>query len=925
MGEAVTHSTSPKMPNLTTSGARSPAVGTNHGAIFAGDTTVQAPLVLPVPHDVSTPHGLHNLPRPLGHRFVGREAELAALEQTLRPRHERAAKHVVTQAMSGLGGIGKSTLALHFAHVHRHEYTAVWWIDAETPETITDSLAQLTTRANPGTDTSSTPSTTLAEWALAWLETHPGWLLVFDNATHPDHLAPYVARLTGGDHLITSRLTHGWYDLATTPLHLDVLTPPAATTLLRQLTGLSNSDEPLTVKELVDELGYLPLALEQAGAYIRRTRNTYSNYLRRFRAQAARMLNTPGNGDPHSITIARTWRVTLDTITERGPIAVDLLRIMAWFAPHDIPRDLLSGAVDEPYADVDALALLNDFSMITLTETTAAVHRLVQALARTPDPQDPHRSDSAISQAQSTAATLIHNALPDNPETNTAGRPRWRALLPHIDAYLTHTHPETDTTETAWILYTTSQVLHGQGQLSQATQYAQRSADASARLNGEDHLSTLSSRNNLAATYKAAGDLGRAIPLHEQNLTNCIRILGEDHPNTLTSRNNLAATYESAGDLGRAIPLYEQNLTDRIRVLGEEHPDTLSFRNNLAYAYESAGDLGRAIPLYEQNLTDRIRVLSENHPSTLSFRNNLAYAYESAGDLGRAIPLYEQNLTDRIRILGEEHPDTLTSRNNLATAYKAAGDLGRAIPLYEQNLTDRIRILGEEHPDTLTSRNNLATAYESAGDLGRAIPLYEQNLTDRIRVLGEDHPSTLSSRNNLAYAYELAGGLGRAIPLYEQNLTDSIRILGEDHPDTFSSRNNLAAAYESAGDLGRAIPLYEQNLTDRIRVLGEDHPSTLSSRNNLAYAYESAGDLGRAIPLYEQNLTDSIRVLSENHPSTLISRNNLATAYKAAGDLGRAIPLHEQNLTDSIRILGENHPTTRIVRNNLRVARADPD
>ncbi|MEU1804339.1 tetratricopeptide repeat protein, partial [Streptomyces sp. NPDC019937] len=474
---------------------------------------------------------------------MGREAELAALEQALRPRDERAAKHVVTQAMSGLGGIGKSTLALHFAHVHRHEYTTVWWIDAETPETITDSLAQLTTRANPGTDTSSTPSTTLAEWALAWLETHPGWLLVFDNATHPHHLAPYVARLTGGDHLITSRLTYGWHDLAATPLHLDVLTPPAATTLLRQLVGTGHSNQPSTVEELADELGYLPLALEQAGAYIRRTRIPCSDYLRRFRAQAARMLNTPGNGDPHSITIARTWRVTLDTIAERDPHAVDLLRVMAWFAPHDIPRDLLSGAVDEPDADVDALALLNDFSMINLTESTAAVHRLVQALARTPDPQDPHRSDSAISQAQASAATLMCETLPDKPETNTAGWPRWRVILPHIDAYLTRTHPETDTIETAWILYSTSRFLHGQGQLSQATQYAQRSADTSARLNGEDHLSTLSSRNNLATAYKAAGDLGRAISLHEQNLTDSIRVLGEDHPSTLTSRNNLAYAY----------------------------------------------------------------------------------------------------------------------------------------------------------------------------------------------------------------------------------------------------------------------------------------------------------------------------------------------------------------------------------------------
>ncbi|MGW4077270.1 FxSxx-COOH system tetratricopeptide repeat protein, partial [Streptomyces asiaticus] len=695
-------------------------MSTNHGAIFTGDTTVQAPLVLPPPSDVSAPHGLHNLPRPVGQRFVGRMSEMAVLEQALRTRNEWAATQVVTQAMSGLGGIGKSTLALHFAHTHHSDYTAVWWIDAETPETITSSLAQLTTRVNAGTNTSSMPSAVLAEWALTWLDTHPGWLLVFDNATHPDHLAPYLARLTSGDHLITSRLTYGWHDLATTPLHLDVLTPAAATNLLHQLAGPGPSSEAAAAQELADELGYLPLALEQAGAYIRRTHKTYSGYLHRLRSQTARMLNTPGNGDPHSITIARTWRVTLDTIAERDPLAVHLLRVLAWLAPHDIPRDLLSGIADEPDADTDALALLNDFSMITLTESTATTHRLVQALARTPDPQDPHRSDSAITQAQSTASTLIHHALPADPETNTAGWPRWRTLLPHIDAYLTHTRPNTDTTETHLILHAAARFLHDQGQLSQAIHYAHRSVTTSARLNGEDHPDTLTSRSNLAYAYLAAGDLDRAIPLYEQALTERVRVLGEDHPNTLTSRNNLAGAYLAAGDLDRAIPLYEQTLTDTIRVLGEDHPDTLNSRNNLAGAYESAGDLGRAIPLHEQALTDRVRVLGEDHPNTLSSRNNLAGAYESAGDLGRAIPLYEQALTDTIRVLGEDHPDTLSSRNNLAYAYLAAGDLDRAIPLHEQTLTDSVRVLGEDHPNTLSSRNNLAGAYESAGDLGRA-------------------------------------------------------------------------------------------------------------------------------------------------------------------------------------------------------------
>ena len=235
------------------------------------------------------------------------------------------------------------------------------------------------------------------------------------------------------------------------------------------------------------------------------------------------------------------------------------------------------------------------------------------------------------------------------------------------------------------------------------------------------------------------------------------KLLGPDHPDTLASRNNLAGAYRAAGDLGRAIPLYTQNLTDRERILGPNHPDTLASRNNLAYAYESAGDLGRAIPLYTQTLTDSERILGPDHPQTLTSRNNLAGAHESAGDLGRAIPLFTQTLTDRERILGPDHPQTLASRNNLAYAYESAGDLGRAIPLYTQTLTDTERILGPNHPQTLTSRNNLASAAMASEDFDRAQALLRQQATYLRRLRGPRDEETLACLHALASALWAVG------------------------------------------------------------------------------------------------------------------------------------------------------------------------
>ncbi|MFE2534210.1 tetratricopeptide repeat protein [Streptomyces sp. NPDC059371] len=822
------------------------------------------------PYDVDAPLGLHNLPDLPTRVFVGREEALTSLAVAM----EQDSK-AITQTVQGLGGVGKTTLALHYAHAHRGFYQLVWWVRADTPEQITTDLAALSTSVH-GSVTGRT-TTEDAEWAVRWLQTHPGWLLVLDNAEHPDTTRHLLGQLHhAGRHLITSRFANGW---PSDPLALPLLTPTASLDLLTQLTGLTDPDNEHHARLLADDLGHLPLALEQAGAFISESRIPVSTYRDLLRQHPAQTTSTaPAVGDPQR-TMARIWRITLDALHRTTPLAVDILRTAAWYAPNAIPRALLAGLTDDPVSYAQALSQLAAYNMITLDADTLSVHRLIQTVARTPDlaasgHTDPHRTQDAITTARNDATTLLRTALPQDPDGNVAGWPVWRTLLPHAETVLA-ADPTHDTEDTDLLLAYIAIYLQGQGQITQAITYKKRSLDTSTRLHGPDHPETLTSRNNLAYAYKAVGDLGRAIPLYEQTLTDRVRILGADHPSTLTSRNNLAGAYESAGDPGRAIPLYEQTLTDSVRVLGEGHPDTLASRNNLAYVYQTVGDLGRAIPLYEQTLTDRVRVLGEDHPSTLASRNNLAGAYQTMGDVGRAIPLYEQNLADRLRVLGEDHPDALASRNNLAGAYQAAGDVGRAIPLYEQTLTDRVRVLGEDHPDALASRNNLAGAYQAVGDFGRAIPLYEQTLTDRMRILGEDHPSTLASRNNLAYTYQEVGDFDRAIPLYEQTLTDSVRVLGEDYPSTLISRNNLAGAYQAVGDFDRAIPLYEQTLTDRLRVLGEDHPDALASRNNLASAYETAGDLDRAIPLYEQTLTGFERILGEDHPTTRIVRANL--------------------------------------------------
>ncbi|MDI3101845.1 tetratricopeptide repeat protein [Streptomyces sp. AN-3] len=335
------------------------------------------------------------------------------------------------------------------------------------------------------------------------------------------------------------------------------------------------------------ELGHLALAVEQAAAYCAETGTSPNAYLDMLDRWPAEMFDAAAQGGDSARTIARIWRLTLDHLTDT-PLAGDLLRLLAWYAPDAIPRDLLN-SVAAPPGLAAAISRLAAYNMVTDNhDGTLSVHRLVQALARTPDPHDPHRRADDISRARDHAAELLAAAYPDD-NRDPANWPRCRALLPHTDGLTTHHSPDHDTTHTAAALSQAGAFRQGQGALSIALQAHQRALTAYERLLGADHPSTLASRNNLAAAYDSAGDLGQAIPLYEQNLTDAERVLHSGHPLTLASRNNLAGAYESAGDLGQAIPLYEQTLTDAERVLGSGHPLIAVLRAGMKRA-QSASD-----------------------------------------------------------------------------------------------------------------------------------------------------------------------------------------------------------------------------------------------------------------------------------------------------------------------------------------------
>ncbi|MBP0450470.1 tetratricopeptide repeat protein [Kitasatospora sp. RG8] len=914
---------------VVAAGARSVAVGgPNYGQITTGDhspiTVTRFPALRAVAEvpPTAAPVGMPG-PVPL---FVGRAGELSRIERAL-----AAGPGAVVHVVHGLGGVGKSALAAHHALTSAHRYRQIVWITADDPAGIAAGLRRFALALEPSL--AVLPSEALVERAVAWLSEHRDWLVVLDNAETAEDVAPLLAAVGGGGRiLVTSRSTVGWHRIGAGEQSLGSLTAEDAIRLLGA-SAKAGPGGPDGGREVCAALGFLPLAVVQAGAYLAQTGLSGRDYVRLIAEHPAAVYARGDEGTDPGRTIARVWRVTLDRLAGT-PLAAEVLRVLAWFAPDAIDRGLLDGLADEAEL-THALGRLAAYSMITRepgdhagggSEPRLTVHRLVQALARTPDPEDPHRTPDAVARARTQATALLVAAMPGTP-TEVRTWAGWQRLSGHVAALAEHAAADTDNLHTAGLLNQAGVFARLRGDLGTGIAHLRRAGDGFRRLAGPDDPSTLICTHNLADALRVAGDAGQAVPLFEQTVAAMRRVLGEDHVATLRARTNLALTWlKNTGEVERAVALLERNLADYQRVLGRDHPNTMVCGEALASAYSDSGDVLRAIALLEQNLAGLLVALGPDHPNTLHNRNNLAVACGLVGDTRRACALLEQTLDISLRVLGEDHPTTLSTRNNLACAVGEAGDSERAVALLERNLDDRRRVLGEDHPDTLASRHNLAAAHLASHDTLRALPLAERAAADARRLLGPGHPGAVPVVRLLADARAEIGDLERAVPLYTQVLSDARRVLGDDHGETIALQRGLGCAYLQAGDVRAAEAPLAEALAGCRRVLGEDDLDSQGFHADLtlARAVRMAAEHAAVYEVLDGLFLAARWTFGEDHPRYLLHCEVLAAAYHRLGDAERAVPAGRTALALARRIFGDDHPRTGAAAAALAAMAAGP-
>ncbi len=627
--------------------------------------------------------------------LAGREELLAELDARL-GGEDGAGLRVV--ALCGLGGAGKSSVALEYAHRHLAGAEVVWQLAAEDPAVLAAGFGELAAQlgAADGGDPVAGVHAVLAGGAMRWL-------LVFDNAPDRASVAAFVPPAGPGRVLITSR-NQIWPPGQA--VEVPVLDRQVAAEFLAARTGDADRRAAL---ELAGELGGLPLALEQAGAYMQASGRSIAEYLGLFRARRAELL---GKGDPagYDKRVATTWAVAFAELGPAGP-AAGLLRLVACCAAEDIPLPLLlrpglatgdlDGAVapllvpllgDELARD-EAVAGLRRFSLVSAPRGgLVSVHRLVQAIT---SDQLPAQEAAAWRQA---AALVIEAALP--PDPNDPGCwPAYAALLPHAQAAL---DPASDG------MHKLARYLGASGRYAAALAVQQQVLQAWEETRGAEHSDTLTARDYLARWTGNAEDPAGARDQYAALVPVCERVLGAEHPHTLIARANLARWTGEAGDAAGARDQLAALVPVTERVLGAEDPDTLATRSNLAYWTGEAGDAAGARDRYAALVPVHERVLGAEHPDTLTARDNLVHWTGEAGDAAGARDQYVALVPVMGRVLGAEHPATLTARANLAFWTGQAGDAAGARDQYAALVPVRERVSGAEHHDTLTARDNLA-------------------------------------------------------------------------------------------------------------------------------------------------------------------------------------------------------------------------
>jgi tetratricopeptide (TPR) repeat protein len=819
--------------------------------------------------------------------FTGREGILEQLREGL----GSDVTAVVPTALQGFGGVGKTQVAIEYAWRYAREYDLVWWISADQPVLVRSSLAALAPRLG-------LPSPTAAgieDAASAVLESlrrgqpYQRWLLIFDNADLPEDIADIIPRGPYGHVLITSR-NQRW-DAVVKTLPVDVFSRKESVEFLRRRVPKGVSED--QAGRLADELGDLPLALEQAAALQAETGMSIEEYLRLLHEHATQLL-AEGKPTEYPVSMTAAWSLSVAQLKEKLPEAIDLLRCCAFFGPEPIPRDVfvpLPDAGDDEPPETDPhhrliiqpqlVKLLADpillstairelgryaLARIDAVSRTIQVHRLVQALVR----------DELSAKEQARMRHVVHvllaNASPRSPDV----RPNWSRyedLLAHADPSLVVDCPSPAVRQ---FCLDVVRYLYASGDMKVALSFVKRVISAwekDSREGAERYV--LVARRHQGNVLRELGDYRAAFDLNQATLERMNQVLGPSDEETLQLTTSHGADLRARGEFEKARQHDEDSLTRHELAFGVSDRRTLRAANGLALDYVLISDYQRARTLHMETYQRQRSPGSDVSPQEiLASWANLARIVRLSGNYVEAVDLGEDAHAFGVHEVGAEHPWTLRTAKDLSIARRMSGATDDGLALAEDTYARALRIFGPDNPDTLAAAMNLANARRMTGRIEEGFKLAMDTMDRYPKIYGRDHPYNYGCAVNLALLRRDRGDLVEARELDQDSLAKLEASLGRRHHFTLTCALNLANDLVALGEVGAARELDQGSLVLAKELLGEDHPLVLACAANLAHDLRAGEASDRAAEVFADALARYDAVLGLEHPDTKAVREH---------------------------------------------------
>lgn len=761
------------------------------------------------------------LPQPRNTFFWGRDELLATICNEFKRFDEE--NRPAIQALSGLGGVGKTQIALEFAYRNKSSYAHILFVDADSNASLSAGFASLARQLSLP-ESASGDQQVAVQGLRRWLGANDRWLFIFDNADYPDNLVPFLVQRPSCHTLITSRASVLDMIGIGSPHVVSSMTDEESLGFLLARTGRNDAaeHERSVAGQIGVELGGLPLALEQAGAYITSRQMTFTAYLSAFQIRRLELLERkkPVTG-AYASTVATTWSLNIEAVKDDSPASAELLRWSAFFYPNRIPLDFivaracdfsndiavaLKGVLDDgDVTRIDELLFpLTRFSLINkdADDASFSVHRLIQEVIRS------HMDDEAVIAHRLQLIRSLSLAFP------IVAFEVWiwcERLLPHAVTLLASaSEQELFSEEAGTLLHRCAHFLEETGDYRLAASIYSKAVEVRQRVLGSQHADLGTSINNFGLTLHKLGYYANAECEYRKALIIRSVARGKDDPDVAQTYNNLGLTLVEQGRFDEAESAY-LNAKAILTEAGDENELTLAIcMNNIAGLLHKRGRHDEAEAMLRQVVVVKKAGLGEFHPEVAHAMKNVAHLVLERGATDEAMEILANAMSIESQTIGTRHPTFGQSLNAFGVMLAQKGRFAEAEGAYKDACNIFMATSGERHPGIGMVYVNAGHLYMEQGLFDKALEFNWKAIKHLSETEGPEHLLTATAINNTAYCYLRTGDGVEAKNLYERALSIRVKILGRCHIDVATVLGNLAMIEARLGSHSEAAAKYAE-------------------------------------------------------------------------------------------------------------------